>query len=214
MLVQVPLVNLVSLAVTLMLSARLVGRAGYWRTAIALPVSTNYVAYATIFLVMFAEQFGFINWLLTAAGLPMLPWRTDSFWAKVSIAGALDWRWMGYNMLIIFAGLQGIDGRLYEAAEIDGATRWQKFRYITLPQLRPIMLFVIVLSTIGSPQLFAEPMIMTDGDPGNETLTVVFYLYEEAFRRFNLGYASAVTYALVVLVAVLAAIQLRVGGDR
>ncbi|THE63977.1 sugar ABC transporter permease [Salinadaptatus halalkaliphilus] len=212
-LIQMPLMVIVSLAVALMLHAKFVRYSGYFRTAIALPVTANYVAYSAIFLVMFAENFGFINYMLASAGLPTIPWRTDGFWAKVSLALALDWRWMGYNMLILFAGLQGIDRRLYEAAEIDGASRWEKFRYVTLPQLRPILLFVIILSTIGALQLFAEPMIITDGGPANQTITVVMYMYEEAFSRFNLGYASAITYALVVFVTILAYVQLKLGGE-
>lgn len=213
MLMQMPLMVLVSLLVALMLNAKFMQYSGYFRTAVALPVTANYVAYSAIFLVMFAENFGFINYMLGAAGLPTVPWRSDGFWAKASLAVALDWRWMGYNMLILFAGLQGIDRRLYEAAEIDGADRWEKFRYVTLPQLRPIMLFVIILSTIGSLQLFAEPMVITDGGPANQTITVVMYMYQEAFSRFNLGYASAITYALVVFVTILAYVQLKIGGE-
>lgn len=215
-LIQMPLMIVVSLGVALLLRAAFVrrsGYSGYFRTAIALPVSANFVAYSAIFLVLFAESYGLINYFLLSVGLPAIPWQTDGFWAKVSLAISLDWRWMGYNMLIIFAGLQGIDPRLYEAAEIDGASSWEKFRYITLPQLRPIMLFVVVLSTIGALQLFAEPMIITQGDPQNQTLTVVMYMYEEAFSRFNLGYASAITYALVVFVTILAYVQLKVGGE-
>ncbi|WP_049926904.1 carbohydrate ABC transporter permease [Halopiger goleimassiliensis] len=212
-LLQMPLMVIVALLVALFLNAQFVKYSGYFRTAIALPVTANYVAYSAIFLVMFAENFGFINYMLGAIGLPTIPWRTDGLWAKISLALSLDWRWMGYNMLILFAGLQGIDRRLYEAAEIDGAGRWEKFRYVTLPQLRPILLFVIVLSTIGSLQLFSEPMIITDGGPTNETLTVVMYMYEEAFSRFNLGRASAITYVLVVFVTILAYIQLKVGGE-
>lgn len=212
-LIQMPLMILVSLGVALALNASFTKRSGLMRTAIALPVSANYVAYSTIFLILFAEQFGLINFFLTSIGLSPVPWQTDGFWAKVSLAIALDWRWMGYNMLIIFAGLQGIPDRLYEAAEIDGAGTWEKFRYVTLPQLRPIMLFVVVLSTIGSLQLFAEPMVITDGGPGNRTLTVVMYLYQQAFENFNLGFASAITYALVVIVTVLAIVQLKVGGE-
>lgn len=212
-LIQMPLMILVSLGVALALNAKFTKRSGLLRTAIALPVSANYVAYSTIFLILFAEQFGLINFALTSMELSPVPWQSDGFWSKVSLAIALDWRWMGYNMLIIFAGLQGIPDQLYEAAEIDGAGAWEKFRYVTLPQLRPIMLFVVVLSTIGSLQLFAEPMVITDGGPGNRTLTVVMYMYQQAFNRFNLGFASAITYALVVMVTVLAVIQLKVGGE-
>lgn len=212
-LVQMPLMILTALGVALALDAAFVKYSGYLRTLIALPVSANYVAYSSIFLIMLSESFGLVNYALTSVGLSAIPWQSDPFWAKVGIAVALDWRWMGYNMLIIFAGLQNIPDRLYEAAEIDGASKWEKFRYVTLPQLRPILLFVVVLSTIGSLKLFAEPYVITSGGPTNSTLTVVMYIYREAFQNFNLGYASAITYALVLVITALSIVQLRIGGD-
>ena len=210
---QMPLMILTSLAMALALNAGFTKYSNVLRTAIALPISANFVAYSTIFLILFSQDFGFINYVLRTIGVGMIPWQTDEFWAKVSIAVALDWRWMGYNMLFFFAGRQNIPDRLYEAAEIDGASRWEKFRYVTLPQLRPITLFVVVLSTIGALKLFAEPFIITNGGPSNSTLSVVMYIYNEAFVNFNLGYASAITYALVILIATLSMVQLRIGGD-
>jgi len=103
----------------------------------------------------------------------------------------VTWRWTGYNMIILLAGLQTIPQQLYEAAEIDGANRWEKFRYVTLPQLKPVMLFVVVLSTIGTFKLFAEPYVITGGGPTNSTITIVQYIYRQAFVNFNLGYARA-----------------------
>lgn len=212
---QMPLMLLTSLGVALALDASFTKYSNIIRTAIALPISANFVAYSSIFLLMFAEDVGFINFVLQV--LPVVgpvAWQTDPFWAKVSISLALDWRWMGYNMLFFFAGLQNIPDRLYEAAEIDGATRWEKFRYITLPQLRPITLFVIVLSTIGALKLFAEPQVITSGGPTNSTMTVVLYIYQLAFQRgAQFGYAAAVSFVLVVLIATLSIVQLRLGGD-
>ena len=117
-------------------------------------------------------------------------------------------------MIILLAGLQNIPQQLYEAAEIDGATRIQKFRYVTVPQLRPVLLFVFVTSTIGTFKLFSEPVIINGGGaPLDSTITIVQYIYQAAFIDFRLGYASALTYVLIAIVSVLSAIQLNVGGD-
>ncbi|WP_129114708.1 carbohydrate ABC transporter permease [Halegenticoccus tardaugens] len=211
--VQVPIMIGLALALALALNASFVRFKGVLRTTLALPVSANLVAYSTVFLLLLNEQLGVVNFALGRIGLGPIPWLTDPFWAKMTIVGAVTWRWTGYNMIILLAGLQNIPRQLYEAAEIDGATRWQKFRYVTLPQLRPVLLFVVVLSTIGTFKLFAEPYIITGGGPSNATLTIVQYVYEEAFVNFNLGYASALTYALVVIVAALSIVQIKVGGD-
>jgi multiple sugar transport system permease protein/lactose/L-arabinose transport system permease protein len=117
-------------------------------------------------------------------------------------------------MIILLAGLQNVPQQLYEAAEIDGAGRWEKFRYVTVPQLRPVLLFVFVTSTIGTFKLFSEPVIINSGGaPLEATITIVQYIYQTAFIDFRLGYASALTYVLIGVVSVLSAVQLRVGGD-
>jgi len=116
-------------------------------------------------------------------------------------------------MIILLAGLQTIPQQLYEAAEIDGANRWEKFRYVTLPQLKPVMLFVVVLSTIGTFKLFAEPYVITGGGPTNSTITIVQYIYRQAFVNFNLGYASALTVVFVAVVSVFSVVQIKIGGE-
>lgn len=209
--VEIPIMISIALLTALILNSDLVTYSRYFRTVIVLPVSANTVAYSSVFLLIFAEQFGILNFILNTVGLPAIPWRTNGWWAKISIVTSLNWRWMGYNMLILFAGLQGINEKLYEAAEMDGATRWQKFRYITLPQLRPVLLFVIIISTISGLRLFTEPWIITQGGPTNETLTIMIYIYHQGFRFFNLGYASAATFLLVIIITALAIIQLRFG---
>ncbi|WP_101295587.1 carbohydrate ABC transporter permease [Halegenticoccus soli] len=213
LLVQVPLMIGLALALALALNASFVRFKGVLRTTLALPVSANLVAYSTVFLLLLNEQLGVVNYALARVGVGPIPWLTEPFWARMTIVGAVTWRWVGYNMIILLAGLQNVPRQLYEAAEIDGATRWQKFRYVTLPQLRPVLLFVVVLSTIGTFKLFAEPYIITGGGPSNATLTIVQYVYREAFVNFNLGYASALTYALVVVVGALSIIQIRIGGE-
>lgn len=127
---------------------------------------------------------------------------------------AVTWRWLGYNMIILLAGLQTVPQQLYEAAEIDGATRWQKFRFVTLPQIRPVLLFVIVSSTIGTFQIFSEPYVITGGGPSNATITIVQYIYNQAFLQLNLGYASAVSVILVLIVSAMSIVQIKYGGEK
>ncbi|WP_254808533.1 carbohydrate ABC transporter permease [Natronosalvus amylolyticus] len=213
LLIQVPIMIGLALALALALNASFVRFKGFFRTAIAIPVSANIVAYSTVFLLLFNEQFGFINYLLTTVGIEPIAWLRDEFWARKTIIAAVTWRWTGYNMIILLAGLQNIPQQLYEAAEIDGASRWEKFRYVTLPQLKPVLLFVVVLSTIGTFKLFAEPYVITDGGPTNATITIVQYIYREAFQNWNLGYASALTVVFVAIVSVISIIQIKIGGD-
>jgi multiple sugar transport system permease protein/lactose/L-arabinose transport system permease protein len=172
------------------------------------------VAYSTVFLLMMQDA-GLVNYVLTSVGLPAIPWLTSEFWSRMTIVGAVTWRWTGYNRIILLAGLQNVPEQLYEAAEIDGAGRLEKFRYVTVPQLRPVLLFVFVTSTIGTFKLFSEPVIINGGGaPLESTITIVQYIYQTAFIDFRLGYASALTYVLIGVVSVLSVIQLRVGGEE
>jgi len=211
--IQVPLMIGLALALAVALNASFLRFKGVFRTAIALPVSANLVAYSTVFLLLFNEQLGFLNYALAGVGLGPVPWLTDGFWARNTIIAAVTWRWTGYNMIILLAGLQTIPQQLYEAAEIDGANRWEKFRYVTLPQLKPVLLFVVVLSTIGTFKLFAEPYVITGGGPTNSTITIVQYIYRQAFVNFNLGYASALTVVFVAIVSVFSVVQIKIGGE-
>jgi multiple sugar transport system permease protein/lactose/L-arabinose transport system permease protein len=211
--VQVPLMVVLALLFAVALDASFVKLRGLFRTVLALPVSANLVAYSTVFLLMMQDA-GLVNYVLTGLGLPAIPWLTSSFWSRMTIVGAVTWRWTGYNMIILLAGLQNVPQQLYEAAEIDGANRWEKFRYVTVPQLRPVLLFVFVTSTIGTFKLFSEPVIINGGGaPLDSTITIVQYIYQTAFIDFRLGYASALTYVLIGVVSVLSAVQLRVGGE-
>jgi len=214
LLVQVPLMVSIALALAVALDASFVKLRGLWRTALALPVSANLVAYATVFVLLMQEQ-GLVNYALGLVGLGPIPWFTSDFWSRMTIVGAVTWRWTGYNMIILLAGLQNVPEQLYEAAEIDGANRIQKFRYVTLPQLRPVLLFVVVTSTIGTFKLFSEPLIVSDAGASVEaTRTIVQYIYEMAFVQFQLGYASALTWVLIAIVSTLSIFQIKaVGGD-
>lgn len=212
--VQVPLMVVLGLATALVLDAKFIKAKGLFRTLIALPVATGLVAYSTIFLLLFNGDVGMVNYVLETVGLGAVPWLSDAWWARITLVIAVTWRWLGYNMIILLAGLQTVPEQLYEAAEVDGASRWQKFRYVTLPQLRPVLLFVVVSSTIGTFQIFAEPFVITGGGPSNATITIVQYIYRQAFIQLNLGYASAVSVALVVLVSIMSIIQIRYGGTE
>jgi multiple sugar transport system permease protein/lactose/L-arabinose transport system permease protein len=211
--IQVPLMIGLALALAIALNASFMRFKGVFRTAIALPVSANLVAYSTVFLLLFNEQLGFLNYVLAGVGVGPVPWLTNGFWARNTIIAAVTWRWTGYNMIILLAGLQTIPQQLYEAAEIDGANRWEKFRYVTLPQLKPVLLFVVVLSTIGTFKLFAEPYVITGGGPTNSTITIVQYIYRQAFVNFSLGYASALTVVFVAVVSVFSIAQIKIGGE-
>ena len=212
--IQVPLMVGVGLATALVLDAKFIRAKGLFRTLIALPVATGLVAYSTIFLLLFNDQVGLINYILTQVGVEPVAWLGSAWGARFTLVIAVTWRWLGYNMIILLAGLQTVPQQLYEAAEIDGASRWQKFRYVTLPQLRPVLLFVVVASTIGTFQLFSEPFVITGGGPSNATITIVQYIYQRAFESFDLGYASAASVILVAIVSVLSIVQIQYGGDE
>jgi multiple sugar transport system permease protein/lactose/L-arabinose transport system permease protein len=212
-LVQVPVMVGLALGLALALNASFMRFKGLFRTAIAIPVSANTAAYAVVFSALLAES-GLVNTALTGLGFEPIPFLTDGFWARFTVIGAMTWRWTGYNMIILLAGLQNVPQQLYEAAEIDGANRFEKFRYVTVPQLRPVLLFVFVTSTIGSFRLFTEPFILVGESAKPQTQTIVWYIYDLAFQgSTQLGYASAVTWVLVLGVAALSVGQIYLGGD-
>jgi len=157
---------------------------------------------------------GVINQVITAIGLDSIPWLSDPFWAKASLIIAMTWRWVGYNMVIFLAGLQNIPDELYEAASMDGAGKIRQFFSITIPNLKPVILFCVILSTIGTLQLFDEPFVLTKGGPSDATLTIGMYLYQTGFRFFDFGYASTIAYVIVILIAIMTYIQFKVTGDQ
>ena len=189
---------------------------GFFRTAIFLPCVTSLVAYSVLFRSMFSLN-GLVNRLLMDLHIisAPVPWLLDAFWAKVLIIIALTWRWTGYNVIFYLSALQNIDPALYEAAEIDGATKTKQFIHIIIPMLAPIILFTSVLSTIGTLQLFDESFNITNGGPGNSTLTLSHYIYNVLFRFTpNFGYAATISYVIVFFVAILTFIQFKAVGDR
>jgi multiple sugar transport system permease protein len=170
---------------------------------------TSIVAVAVIWRYMLNTDLGLVNQILRSLGLDEVNWLGNPNLAMPSIIALGVWRNVGGAMVIFLAGLQGIDQALYEAAEVDGASTWRKFRDVTLPLLRPTMLFVTITTSIGFLQVFEEPFVMTDGGPLNRTLTVSMYLYEQGFDLFHQGYASAISYLLFLAIVIFAAIQFR-----
>ena len=191
---------------------------GLFRTAIFLPCVSSLVAYSILFKSMFATD-GIINSTLMAVGLADSPieWFTDPFWAKVLVILAITWRWTGYNMIFYLAALQNIDRSIYEAARIDGVPSWRRFLHITIPMLKPVILFTTITSTIGTLQLFDEVYNLTEGKggPANATLTLSLYIYNLTFRFMpNFGYAATVSYVIVLIVAVLSFLQFYAARER
>jgi ABC-type sugar transport system permease subunit len=182
----------------------------FFRVGYYLPVVTSIVAIAVIWRYLLHPDFGAVNSLLAQLGIDGPNWLGQRSTALPSIIALGVWRNLGFDMVIFLAALQGINPALYEAARVDGARPHQIFFRITLPLLRPTILFLAVITSAGYLQLFEEPFVMTGGGPLDSTLSVAMYVYEQGFDFLNLGYASAVAYALFVAIVVLAFIQFRV----
>lgn len=216
LIVQVPIMLVLALLFAAALNdSKLWGRS-FFRTAIFLPCVTSLVAYSILFKSMFAND-GVINDFLLAVGLiaTPIPWLADPFWAKVVVILAITWRWTGYNMIFYLAAMQNIDRSIYEAARIDGVPAWARFWHLTVPMLKPVILFTSVISTIGTLQLFDEVNTITAGGPSDSTLTLSLYIYNLTFKFMpSFGYASTVSYVIVVLVGILSFIQFVVARDR
>lgn len=213
---QIPLMIILALMFSVLLNQKTLKFKGVFRTIVFLPAITSLVAYSLVFRYLFANN-GIVNQILMFINLidsPIL-WLGNPFWARVLIIIAITWRWTGYNMIFYLSALQNIDPGIYEAARMDGANAIQQFFKITIPMLRPVILFTSITSTIGTLQLFDEPMNLTGGGPGNATTTLSQYIYNLSFEYTpNFGYASAVSYSIVVFVIILSVIQFRVGREK
>ena len=205
----VPLTLMAGLAVAVALNGTVQRFRTFFRVGYYLPVVTSIVAIAVVWRFVLHPDQGLMNLLLAQLGLPAHNWLGDTVLAMPAIVAMIVWKNMGFAMVIFLAGLQTIPKSLYEAARIDGAGRWGEFRYVTVPGLRPTLLFVLVTTTIGYLQVFEEPFVMTGGGPLDSTLSIAMYTYEEGFRFFHQGYAAAISYVLFVVVAVVAVIQFR-----
>jgi multiple sugar transport system permease protein len=181
----------------------------FFRLLIYLPSVTSTIAIAVVWSWILNPQYGLLNWFLGLFGIPPQEWLSNTRWAMLAVVALVVWKAIGPNMLLFIAGLQGIPEELYESAEIDGANRWQQFWYITLPGLRPVLLFVSVMLGIGYLQLFEEPYMLTGGGPLNSTLSIVLYLYQKGFKAFEFGYASSVAFILFIMIFGLTYIQMK-----
>ncbi|WP_308216572.1 carbohydrate ABC transporter permease [Pseudalkalibacillus decolorationis] len=214
LIVQVPIMLFIALTIAVTLHSPIVKMNSFFRISFFMPAITALVAASIIFMILLDENYGLVNYVLSLIRVEKIPWFSDPLWAKVAIIIVMTWRWTGYNMIIFLAGLQNIPHELYEAASIDGAGKISKFFHITIPQLKPIFIFTVVLSTIGTLQLFDEPFILTEGGPNNATMTITLYLYLNGFKYFDFGYASAIAYVLVLIIGMISWFQLKLVGDR
>jgi multiple sugar transport system permease protein len=208
---SVPLTIVCSLALAMLLNQKLPGRS-FFRAAMFFPYVASLVAVAVVWNMLFNPEMGPINMLLYYAGVDPkdLPrWAADKNWAMITVVLFGVWKSMGYYMVIYLAGLQGINNDLYEAAAIDGAGAWQKFWYITVPQLGPTTFFVSVMLTIQSFKVFDQIYLLTQGGPGTSTLVLVYHIYNEAFVSWDLGYSSTVAFVLFLIVLGVTLVQFR-----
>ncbi len=206
----VPLSVAGGMVVAVALNRRIRG-ISFYRAAVFLPVILSTIATAIMFLWLLDPTFGLVNFLLGKLGLGPYGFFDSVHGALYSIVGMTVWGWIGFDVIIYLAALQGIPPALVEAAEIDGASRWSVFRNITVPLLGPATLFLVVWSTINALQLFDEVFFLTGGGPGTATYVVVYYLYSLAFTQGIAGYAAAIAYVLLVAIMTLTLIQLWVG---
>ena len=207
--VGVPLSIGLSLAAALLLNARVAKWQAFFRTALFAPVVTTVVAVAVIWRYLLHTRYGLVNHALATLGIDPIDWLGDPHWSMPAIIAFAAWKNFGYNMIILLAALQAVPRELYEAARIDGASAFARFRFVTLPALAPILTIVGILTVAGYFQLFAEPYVMTQGGPLQSTVSVLYFMYEEGFKWWNLGNASAVAFLLFLLIFAVTLLQVR-----
>lgn len=203
----------ISLGLAVLINVGLPG-SRFFSASVFAPVVISWVIVSLVWKQMFHPQVGILNVTLQAVGLPAIDWLVDPSTSMFSITLVGIWKNIGFNMVIFLAGLQSIPDHLYEAAVIDGANRLQRFWYITLPQLKPTLFFVVVITMIGSFRLFAPVFVMTDGGPIASSHTIVYYFYDVAFNQFNMGYGSAMAVFLFLVVFILSVVVQNRFGDQ
>lgn len=206
--IHVPLQVAVALVLASVLNSKIPAR-GFFRAAFFLPVVVSGVAVTVLWRQMFSTNLGIFNQVLQLVGLGPVPWITDVGWAMPSIAVMATWKNVGLYVVLFLAGLQSVPQQLYEAADMDGATSVQKFLYITVPAINPVVVMVLILSTLNGFSLFIEPYVLTGGGPMNSTLSGVLYVYRQAFQFFRMGYAATIGFALAAVVMTVILLQRR-----
>jgi lactose/L-arabinose transport system permease protein len=210
----VPVMTFLALVLAVILNSKRVRGFRFFRTLIFIPYIMNIVAAGFTFRLLLNEKYGLVNTLLGMFHIPAVPWLESVWGGRVSLCLLVIWAWLGYNMVIMLAGLQTIPSELTEAALIDGASATQAFFYVTIPLMRPVILFSVVLSTMGSFNLFSEIYNLTQGGPVNATITPVILIFRQAFTNFRLGYASAMAYLYFLVLFALTLIQFRYFGQQ
>jgi lactose/L-arabinose transport system permease protein len=207
-LIYVPLMTCLALVLAALLNSRYVRLQGMWRTIIFLPyIMSGTVAAAFTFQLMLDRNAGYANRFLGFFGASPVPWLDDTWWARISLGLLVLWAWLGYNMLILLAGLQAIPPELAEAARVDGAGPARIFLHITVPLLRPVLVFCVTLSIIGTFSLFTEPLLLTNGGPANATTTPVLQIWQNTFSFLRVGYSSAMSWVYFAVIVVIALTQ-------
>ncbi len=216
LIIQVPVMLVLAILLAQLLNNPNLKCRGLFRTCIFLPCAISLVSYSLIFRTLFYDT-GMINTILMKLGIihENIKWLGQTGTARAVIITALIWRWTGYNMVFYLAGLQNLDYQVYEAAQIDGANGWKTFWHITVPQLRPVIIMTFIMSINGTLQLYDESVNLTNGGPAGTTMTMSHHIYNTAFQgKANFGYAAALSFVVFILVAILAAINLKVGDTR
>lgn len=208
-LISTPLQLIGALFLAALLNLSYIKLKNFFRAAFFLPIVMCIVVISVIFLLLYDYDYGLINYVLSLLGFTKIPWLVSERWSKIALILMINWRWTGYNMIIILAGMQAIPEDIYEAATIDGASQTAAFFKITIPLLRPVLIFCYILMIIGLLQLFTEPYVLTRGGPQNSSLTIVHYLFKQGFEYFRLGYASAIAYVLFIFTFIFSYVNMK-----
>ena len=205
----VPLVVIASLGAALLINARTLKWRAVWRVALFAPFVTTLVATAVVWNYLLHTRYGLINYALGQIGIAPVDWLGNPSTALPAILLFVAWKSFGYNMIIFLAALQAVSRDLEDAARVDGAGAWMRFRHVTLPAIAPTVLLVAILTVAGMFQLFAEPYVMTQGGPARSTVTVLYFMFEEGFKWWNLGSGAAVAFILFLCILVVTLVQLK-----
>jgi multiple sugar transport system permease protein len=206
----VPLVVIASLAAAMLVNAKTLKWRAVWRVALFAPFVTTLVATAVVWNYLLHTRYGLINYALGGLGIAPVDWLGNPSTALPAILLFVAWKSFGYNMIIFLAALQSVSRDLEDAARVDGAGAWMRFRHVTLPAIAPTVLLVAILTVAGMFQLFAEPYVMTQGGPARSTVTVLYFMFEEGFKWWNLGSGSAVAFILFLCILAVTSLQLKV----
>ncbi|QGV80511.1 carbohydrate ABC transporter permease [Streptomyces ficellus] len=209
---------LMALGIAHLLHHRLRGST-FFRVVVLTPYATSVAAATLVFVLLFGRDFGFVNWVLGVVGAGPVDWQNGRWTSRIAVSTIVVWRWTGYNALIYLAALQAVPDELYESAALDGASRWRQFVHVTVPSLRPTILFTVVVSTIGATQLFGEPLLFNGsagatGGSEHQFQTLGLYLYEQGWVDLHLGRASAIAWAMFLILLLLGAAVALVGAYR